>query len=155
MAVIETGKEQSGSDHAAHGRDQRQRRTPQLTELAVRDFAADLEPRHEEEDRHQRVVDPEMEIALEGPITEAHAERRVPDAQVLVLPGRVRPEQSHARDTQQQHAAGRLDREEALDGSARASHQAPHRGPGARRVERWPGQLGTRLFVQVVAGSFH
>ncbi|MGY4506128.1 hypothetical protein ACVWYH_010085 [Bradyrhizobium sp. GM24.11] len=43
------------------------------------DFAADLHADNQEEDRHQRVVDPEMQGSDEDEIAKAKRNRQVPD----------------------------------------------------------------------------
>ena len=49
----------------------------ELAQLARVDLAPDLEPDDEEEDHHQAVVDPEVQIALEREPAGAKADRRV------------------------------------------------------------------------------
>ena len=53
--------QQRGNDHPTDRRDDGEAGDPWIAELAAHDLALDLEADHEEEDRHQPVVDPELQ----------------------------------------------------------------------------------------------
>ncbi len=129
------GVDQGRDEHAAQRRGQRECGAPKLAQLPAVDLATDLEPDDEEEDRHQPVVDPEMEVALEGEGTDLEAEGRVPQRRVGVLPGRVRPDQRDGGGQQQDDPAGGLDAQEALDGRIGAPRERARGLPA-------PGGLG-------------
>ena len=72
--------------HSAHGGEQRRCRAASVPKLAHVELAAHLEPDHEEEDRHQPVVDPEVEVAFERPVAETEPELRRPERVVARPP---------------------------------------------------------------------
>ena len=58
-----------------------------IAELAYQDFTLDLQPHHEEEDRHEPVVDPVEQGHLQGPIADEKACVGVPEVLVRRLKG--------------------------------------------------------------------
>jgi hypothetical protein len=70
--------DQGRHHHAADRRSDRQRGALEITQLARMEFAPYLEAHHEEEDDHQPVVDPEVNILRETQTTDAQRDGRVP-----------------------------------------------------------------------------
>ena len=75
----------------------------------------DLEPDDEEEDHHQSVVDPEMDVAFERQATDAQPDGRMQESVVSRAPGRVRPDEGGDCRGEQEDAARCLDGEKGLD----------------------------------------
>ncbi len=110
------------------------RRSAQLAQLAPVDLATDLEPDDEEEDRHHPVVDPEMQIALEGEGTQPHAEAEGARARRSFRPGRVCPDQRDGGGGEEENSARRFDGEESLDWSQGALSQLAGGPPATGRA---------------------
>jgi hypothetical protein len=66
MPHIEGSKYACRNEHPTYGGCEREGSPTQLAELTVVDLATDLEANHEKKDRHEPVVDPEVQITLEG-----------------------------------------------------------------------------------------
>ena len=85
VARIGTGvnrcKERRWDDHAADGGGNWKRSAAQHTKLAEHELALDLEPNHQEEQRHQPIVHPMLQRELQHVVTERDGE--------LVRPQRV------------------------------------------------------------------
>src|SRR5690606_8616989 len=62
-------------------------------------------PDHEEEDHHQTIVDPKVQILSEHEVAEAEDERRVPQVVIAFVPGRVGPGHRDDGHHQKQDAA--------------------------------------------------
>ena len=63
-----------------------QRGLARVTQLAVDELALDLEPDDEEEDGHQPVVDPLVQVEVEDMVPSAIVTSRGPEVAVRVLP---------------------------------------------------------------------
>ena len=76
-----------GHDHAAERRDGGQRHLAALRQLARNDFALDLEPDQQEEDRHQQVVDPDEQGLVELERTDLQLDRGLQERLVQLESG--------------------------------------------------------------------
>ncbi len=86
----------------------------------MHDLVLDLHPDQEEEDRHERIVDPGVNWQLQPP----QSQLQIPDVVIRLMPRRVGPHQRCNRRQQQHDAADALNVNELLDGyDERAGHQ--------------------------------
>ena len=104
-----------------------------VCELAFVDLPSDLESNDEEEDRHQAVVDPEVDGLLDGQVTCAEAERQLDEVVVSGGPGRVGDHHRRDRRDEENDAARRLDAKERLDRRDDALHPTPRHRRGLGR----------------------
>ena len=77
----------TGSDHAAERGEDRQRRRARMAQVADDQLALDLERDDEEEDRHQPVVDPVLEVLRDREVAEAERQLGGPELDVGVADG--------------------------------------------------------------------
>jgi hypothetical protein len=84
-------------------------------QCALVDFTTDLHADDQEEDRHQRVVDPEMQRSDEDELAKAKRNRQVPDVVIRMGERRVGPEQCGSCGHQQHDATDSLDMQELLE----------------------------------------
>jgi hypothetical protein len=142
-AGVERGIDDGRRQHAAHRGEQRQRRPAQVAELSLVHLAPDLEAHDEEEDRHQAVVDPEVQRPGERPGADRERGVGVPQGVIGAGPRRVGPDHRDRGGGDQRDAAGGLDRQEALD---RAEQTARSDVSGRPRAGR-QGSIGHRRLV--------
>ncbi len=64
-AAVERGVDQGGRNHPTERRGGRQKRPARRRELAVHQLAFDLEPGEEEEDGHEAIVDPVLQVEVD------------------------------------------------------------------------------------------
>jgi hypothetical protein len=64
--IIQRYKQRCGNNHSTQRADDRQRGFSNVGQLTVRDFVLDLHPYQEEENGHQRVVDPTVDGKLDA-----------------------------------------------------------------------------------------
>ena len=93
----------AGSDDAAQRGEHRERRRAALAQLTESELALDLQADDEEEDRHQRVVDPVAQVELEH----AEVELARPQRRVAVTRD-VRPYEGADGGRQERRRTGRL-----------------------------------------------
>ena len=105
-------------------------------QLAGDQLAFDLQPDHEEEQRHQPVVDPVAQVHGQAPAADLDGQLGVPQRLVGALPGRIRPYQGNGGGGQQDQAAGDLGVQELPQG--------PGQPPGHPAVAGAPGALYRR-----------
>ena len=79
------------------------------------DLTSNLHPDDQEEDRHQRVIDPEMQGLGEHPTAQTDRQRRVPERVVAGGEWRVGPDQGNCGRNQQHDAADSFDVEKAVE----------------------------------------
>ena len=115
-ADVDRDVDQGGHDHAADGGDRRQRGGPRVAQLALDELALDLEADDEEEDRHQRVVDPLLQVEVDRVAADRDRHVGVPQVEVRLLPRRVRPDQRDHRRGDEHDAARGLLVEEVAQG---------------------------------------
>ena len=151
---VEGDVEHGRDHHPADRRHDGQRRGPGVAQVAVDQLVLDLEPDHEEEDHHQRVVDPVLQglVELEGAGVEGDA--GVPEGVVGVRPGAVGPDQCCRGGEEQHERARRLDAQELAHRSRDEARE--------RLVARHVGRAGlpevvadARVVVRVVGSSGH
>jgi hypothetical protein len=83
-------------------------------------LATDFKTHDEEENRHQAVVNPKVEIVLKCEAAESNSDWDVPEIRVDRSPRRIGPHERRNGDDHQDNAAGRLDGKKTLDGSENA-----------------------------------
>ena len=127
--------DERGHRDAAQRCRHRQRRGAHVAQRSLVHLAADLHPDHEKEDRHQDVVDDEVQRLGHDERPHPDRHRGVPHGLIRGMPGRIGPGQGHRRRQQQHHAAHRLDVEKALDHVQRPG-RGPLRGPRCGRARR-------------------
>jgi hypothetical protein len=144
-AACDRDVDQRGDRHAPERSSDRQRGRARVAEVTADELVLDLQADDEEEDDHQRVVDPVLEALLDAEVSDLEAHVGVPEVEVRLRPGRVRPHERCRRGQEQQDRARRLDPEELPQRAGdvareRAVARAEHRtGPPdvaglARRV---------------------
>ena len=106
-----------GNDDAADRRDQRQNRLVRFAQCPFMDLAANFHAYDQEEQGHQRVVDPEMQRPGKYVITESDGDRQSPEGMIAVGEWRVRPYQRSRRGNQKNGAADGLDMQESVKGT--------------------------------------
>src|SRR5690606_22756826 len=92
----------------------------QAGQRTLMNLAPDFHANHQEEHRHQRVVDPEVQRLGEADVANAEGNRRMPERAIMRCKGRVSPEQGDGGGDQQHDAAGSLDMGETFEGSQSA-----------------------------------
>ena len=122
-ARVEGEVDDRGNHHAAESGHRGEGGEAGIAELAVHYLPFDLQADHEEEHRHEAVLDDVLQILLE--VIVAYRERHVgvPEVVVGVLPGRVDPHQGGHRGDQHEHAARGFDGREMMDGTADVAGQ--------------------------------
>lgn len=107
--VASRGEGEIDHDREQHPAERRERRhcgAPAVAELAHVELAPHLEPDDEKEERHQPVVDPVVQVALQTDLAEAERELGRPQAFVARAPRGIGPHQrSDGRDEQKDRAA--------------------------------------------------
>ena len=107
VVPVERGVDRRGNHHAAERGDRRQRHLAAVGELACDDFALDLEPHQQEEDRHQQVVDPDQQGLVELERADLQLDRGLQERLVQVEERGVRRDHGeHAGDHEQDAARG-------------------------------------------------
>ncbi len=135
--------DERGNDHAADGSDGRQRGGARITQLALDQLPFDLQPDHEEEDRHEPLVHPLFEREVDRMAAERDRQMRVPQLEVGLLPRRVRPDEGGDRRDDEDDSARTLRMEEVAEG---ADGDAARRHADWRNLNRW-------IFPVAVFGS--
>ncbi len=107
-ARIEGEEDQNGHGHSADRRGHRDRDPLPLAELSRVELTLGLEPHHQEEERHQALVDPVAQVEGDPPAADVDRELGRPKRLVRVRPGRVRPDQRRGRRRQQDNGTARL-----------------------------------------------
>src|SRR5918996_2421567 len=97
-----------GKEHPADRREHGHARTAAVAELAHVELATHLEPEDEEEERHQPVVDPVPEIAVETDVSDSQRELRRPQLLVARGPRRVDPDERRDRGCEEEERAADL-----------------------------------------------
>ena len=129
------GIEPGRDEHAADRGDDRQGGGPRVPEVTADELVLDLQPHDEEEDHHQRVIDPVLQGLLEPEVADLDADRGVPEGVVRRRHRTVRPDQRDDGRHQQEHRAGGLDAQELAD---RPGHES------GQRSCCWRGRTGRR-----------
>jgi len=88
--------------------DQSETGTAAVPERSVGKLLTHLQADQEEEDDHQAVVDPVMQIHVQAERAEIEPDIQVPQRKVSVGQRRVCPHERHDRDDHQQHRSTRL-----------------------------------------------
>ncbi len=102
--------------HAADGGDDGQRGAPGITQLAQHQLPLHLEPHHEEEERHQAVVDPVVQGVAHAQRADVEADVGLPEVEVGRGERRVGEDQRDDSAREEDAARRRLDVHEALEG---------------------------------------
>ena len=151
---VEGEVERGRHHHPADRGHDRQRGGPGVAQVAVDQLVLDLQPDHEEEDHHQRVVDPVLQRLVEVQRPGVQDDVGVPERVVRRRPRAVGPDQRDGRGEQQQQRARRLDAQELAH---RSRDEA-----GQRLVARHVGRAGlpevvadARVVVRVVGSRGH
>jgi hypothetical protein len=119
-AVLQRQVDGGGRDHAAEGGGHRKRGTPGIAKLADHELALDLESDDEEEHRHQSVADPVLERVAQLEGAEPELDRGLPESEKGIGPGGIGEGKRCDGRRQQDDASGRLDVEEAFEGTDEA-----------------------------------
>lgn len=105
VAASHHGQEhQRGDHHAARRGHGRERGSPPVPQFPDGDLPLDLEADEEEEDGHDGVVDPVLEILTHGPGPGADDDLGVPQVDVAVLPRAVGPDQRDGSGHEEERA---------------------------------------------------
>ena len=75
-----------GPRHAAKRRQHRRRQLLRVAEFTAHDLVFDLQPHHEEEQRHQGIVHPEVQLVADQVFTCPDRQRRVPQREIICRP---------------------------------------------------------------------
>jgi hypothetical protein len=81
-------------------------------QFSHRHFSSDLHADHEEEHRHQRLVDPEAQIVGDREVPDVDRKGGRPEVEITVREGRVGPDQGCDGGQQQQSGTARFRRQE-------------------------------------------
>ena len=113
---FQAAKTAAGDEHSAHRGDDRQRRPPDVAEVACDELALELQPGDEEEDREQAVGRPggQGQVQVQG----ARPDHEVTEVVVRLRPGTVRPDDRDDGPEEQQQATGGLGAQDARDPGA-------------------------------------
>lgn len=108
------------------------------------ELSLDLETDDEEEDRHEPVVDPVLEVfgQNEATVTEADGHLGVPQIPIRGAPRRVGPDQGHHRGDQHHHPTGRFGFQELTHDSWNAT--PGHGRCGGSGIRGPSGAFGSR-----------
>ena len=131
--AVTAGVDGRRHDHAAERRNDREDDGAGVTEVAVDRLPLDLEPDEEEEDGHQGVVDPRLqgEVVEVDQLAQLDPQRRGPEVDVALRPGRVGPRDREDRRRQHHEPTGGFVLEQALQGlDHRAGHEPLRLAPG-------------------------
>ena len=120
-------------DHAARRGEDRQHRVAPDRQLADQQLPLDLEPDHEEEERHQQVVDPVHERLGELPAPDEDPCLGVPERIVERVKRRVGDGERNDGRYQKRRGAGDLGVQELREPVAKADRQRAH---GVQNVGR-------------------
>ena len=90
---------------------------PEFTQFTGMNLAADFQTDNEEENCHQAIVDPEMQIALKRERAQMESDGNMPETDVRLTPGRIGPYESGNCGDYQKNATRGLDCEKSLHGS--------------------------------------
>jgi hypothetical protein len=99
-------------EHATRGRRDRQRRHAWVSQLAQHQLTVELQCDHEEEQRHQGVVDPIPQRAGGLQRADPDADGQLPEAEKLVGPGGIGQDEGGDGDRQEDCAGRGLDAQE-------------------------------------------
>jgi len=113
--------EQRRNGHAADRGNDGKAGDPRVRQCAIVHFAADLESHDQEEDAHQPVVHPEVQVVRRKVFRDAEAELQMPEPLISARPGRIRPHEGDGGGCQQRDTADRLDTDEAQRPERRVS----------------------------------
>jgi hypothetical protein len=86
VSEIQCQENQRRHEHAADCCRQRQRSSACVAQLAAVDLVPNLEADDEEEDRHQPVVDPKVQVAAKREAADLEADRLMPQREVRIAP---------------------------------------------------------------------
>src|SRR3954454_20441046 len=95
-ARVDAQVEECGEHHAPGRGDRRQARGAWVAQLAAHELALDLQADDEEEDGHQSVVDPVLQVLGDGEVPDADGQVGGPEVHVGD-PGEVGPEECRDR----------------------------------------------------------
>ena len=151
--------QRGGHHHAAHGGEDRQGGHPPVAQVADHELALDLERDHQEEQRHQAVVDEVTQVHLDAERAHAHVDVVVPEGLVALVPRRVGPRERHQGGGDEDEPARGLGVQEAPHGDRQAASREGlarrrsvdvelHGGSGAALAStptRLPGTPSVRL----------
>ena len=104
-AGVDRQVDQRGDRHPADRGDHGERRRPPVAQLPAQELPLDLQADHQEEQRHQPVVDPMAEVVRDRPPAGSERERRAPQPVVGVADRRVDPDERHERGDHEQDGA--------------------------------------------------
>ena len=105
--------------HAAQGRQHRRRQLPGIAQFAAHDLVFDLQPHHEEEDRHQPFLDPVGDRLLQPDRADLKHVTGLQPGEIVGRPGRVGDHQGGDGGQRQGQAGCGLGLEEIESQSAR------------------------------------
>ena len=117
--AVEAQVDQGRDDDAAACRDQGQHGLVDPAQRAFVDLAPDFHADDQEEQGHQRVVDPEMQRLREDVFAQSDRDRQVPEGVIAVSERRVRPHQRGGGRKHKHGAAGGFDTKKTLKGRER------------------------------------
>jgi hypothetical protein len=115
--------------HAAHGGADGPQGLAGLRQLTHEQLALDLQPHHEEEDRHEAVVDPVVQVEGDPVLAQVQAEGLVDQALVGLRPGGIGPDEGdEGEEEQHDPARDRLTGEELERPQQPLRHLLPRGG---------------------------
>jgi hypothetical protein len=134
---------------ARTGRQDRQAGPSGVAQLPGDQFALDLQADHEEEQGHEAVVDPVLEVLGDRQRAGSDGQLHAPQALVAGGEGAVGPPERDHRGGQEEQAAGRLGVQEVLDRVDHPTHGVGWAGIGHRvpSTAASDGEQGSRLAV--------
>ena len=120
-AGVQRDVDQRGDDHAAQGSGNRQHRLLEPGQFASCHLPLDLKPDDEEEERHQAIVYPAVQVIFDVEDAGIDGELSGEEVEVGLVPRRVRPDQRHDGGKEQRDATDDLCVDEPLGGQ----HELP------------------------------
>ncbi len=107
IAVVERRIDQPWRQHAAQGGNQREHRFLTPFQRAHQQLALHFQTDHQEEQRHQRIVDPQQQVFINVQRAEAELHWHSQNGLVSLLrAGVIGEKHRHCRSDDQHHAAG-------------------------------------------------
>ena len=112
--AVEAQIDERRNDDATSRGDQRQNGLVESAQCAFMDLAPNLQAHDEEEDCHQRVVDPEMQRPGKDVLADTECERKVPKGVIAMSEWRVGPDQRSRSGREEHGTADSLNMQEPM-----------------------------------------
>ena len=129
---VERKKQEGRDQHATQSRGHGQGGPLEPRQCSFGKLSFDFQANDQKENRHQKVVDPEMQIPLEDPTPQSQADWSTPQCVIAFGPWRVRPHDGDDCRRQEDDAAARLDAHEPFERLGDGLCQSTGAWPGFR-----------------------